>query len=412
LIFQARNQFLKVEMNCRICGSSNLIPTINLGYQPWGNNFLKKSDLGKEPFYPLEVEFCPHCFNSQLNFTVPKEVMFSNHTYLSGMTNSLSTHFQKLANKVYETYFSAQKNLSVLDIGSNDGTQLNHYKDLGFKVLGVESSRNIAQLANKNGINTKCAFFNESFIDSINQKFDVINASGIFFHLEELHSVTRAVKKGLQNEGIFVVQFIYLKKMIENFAFDQIYHEHLLYYNLKPLEYLLDLHGLEIFDSEELPIHGGSCVAYISHKGVRSKTKRFLRMMDQEDREKMHLADTYLNFSKELIKIKEKNLKFLKSCKAENKSVFGMGAPVKGNTLLNFFGIDNNLLTKLVEINPLRKGLYSPGSHLEVVMESEIKQPPDVYYVLAWNFKDEILKNNVDLINKGVEFYFPVEVKN
>tara|TARA_E500000075_G_C6733903_1_gene195054 strand:- start:134 stop:541 length:408 start_codon:yes stop_codon:yes gene_type:complete len=135
-------------------------------------------------------------------------------------------------------------------------------------------------------------------------------------------------------------------------------------------------------------------------------------MMDQEDREKMHLADTYLNFSKELITIKEKNLKFLKSCKAENKSVFGMGAPVKGNTLLNFFGIDNNLVTKLVEINPLRKGLFSPGSHLEVVMESEIKQPPDVYYVLAWNFKDEILKNNVDLINKGVEFYFPVEVKN
>lgn len=399
-------------MNCRICNSSNLVPTIDLGKQPWGNNFLTKSEIGKEPIYPLEVEFCQDCTCSQLNFTVPKEIMFSNHTYLSGMTSTLNNHFKALALKVHQNFFQDTIDLSVLDIGSNDGTQLKHYSDLGYEILGVESSKNIVDIANKNGINTKCAYFNEDFVSLLNKKFDVINASGIFFHLEELHSVTRGIKKALKDDGVFVVQFIYLKKMIENYAFDQIYHEHLLYYNLRSLEYLLNLHGLEIFDSEEVSIHGGSCIAYVSHKGSRKKTDRHKGMIQEEDLKNLHLSETYISYSKELLEIKHKNLSFLESCRKRNQTVFGMGAPVKGNTLLNFFEIDCNLISKLVEINPLRKGLFSPGSHLEVVMENELSNPPDVFYVLAWNFKEEILKNNYELIKAGTEFYFPVEVKN
>ena len=399
-------------MNCRICNYSKLISTINLGKQPWGNNFLEKSEIGKEPYYPLEVEFCPKCTCSQLNFTVPKEIMFSNHTYLSGMTTTLDSHFESLALKVHEQFFQNSENLSALDIGSNDGTQLKHYSNLGYEILGVESSKNIVDIANRNGIDTRCAFFNEEFVNQINKKFDVINASGIFFHLEELHSVTKGIKKALKDNGVFVVQFIYLKKMIENYAFDHIYHEHLLYYNLRPLETLLKLHGLEIFDSEELPIHGGSCIAYVSHKGSRKKSNRLKKMIQEEDLKKLHLPETYITYANELQDIKNQNLSFLESCKKENKRVMGMGAPVKGNTLLNFFGIDNNLVSKLVEINPLRKGLFSPGSHLEVVMENELSERPDVYYVLAWNFKEEILRNNKDLLKEGTEFYFPVEVKN
>tara|TARA_Y100000992_G_scaffold302625_1_gene277764 strand:- start:2503 stop:3702 length:1200 start_codon:yes stop_codon:yes gene_type:complete len=399
-------------MKCRVCDSTDLIPIIDLGYQPWGNDFLEKKDIGKENSYPLQVVFCKKCTCSQLNFTVPKEIMFSSHTYLSGMTSTLNNHFKKLAQKINSKFFSNIENPSILDIGSNDGTQLKHYQDLGYEVLGVESSANIADLANSRGINTEAVFFNETFIKSINKKFDLINASGVFFHLEELHSVTKGVKDGLKPEGIFVVQFIYLKRMIENFAFDQIYHEHLLYYNLESLQYLLNIHNLEIFDSEELPIHGGSCVAYISHKGKKKKSNKFLKMMKNEREKKMHLPETYINFSKNLNLIKEKNINFLRRCKKMKKTVFGLGAPVKGNTLLNYFGINRELVSKLVEINPLRKGLYSPGSHLEIVMENEIEKHPDVYYVLAWNFKDEILSKNKYLIEKGCEFYFPVEIKN
>ena len=154
-------------MNCRICNYSELISTINLGKQPWGNNFLEKSEIGKEPYYPLEVEFCPKCFCSQLNFTVPKEIMFSNHTYLSGMTTTLDNHFKSLALKVHEKFFQNSEALSAMDIGSNDGTQLKHYSNLGYEILGVESSKNIADIANRNGVDTRCAFFNEEFVNQI-----------------------------------------------------------------------------------------------------------------------------------------------------------------------------------------------------------------------------------------------------
>ena len=147
-------------------------------------------------------------------------------------------------------------------------------------------------------------------------------------------------------------------------------------------------------------------------KAQEKKTERYKEMTQEEDLNNLHLSETYISYSKELLEIKHKNLSFLESCRKKNKTVFGMGAPVKGNTLLNFFDIDSNLISKLVEINPLRKGLFSPGSHLEVVMENELSNPPDVFYVLAWNFKEEILKNNYELIKGGTEFYFPVEVKN
>ena len=156
--FSGTKEFSKVNMNCRICDAPDLIPTIDLGIQPWGNNFLTKDQIGKEHSYPLEVEFCEKCTCSQLNFTVPKEIMFSDHTYLSGMTATLDSHFKNLARKVNKSFFSEIKTPSILDIGSNDGTQLKHYKDLGYEILGVESSKNIADIANNNGIRTECAF--------------------------------------------------------------------------------------------------------------------------------------------------------------------------------------------------------------------------------------------------------------
>jgi len=397
-------------MKCRICDSQDLELTIDLGKQPWGNNFLKNHEVGQEVFYPLEVVFCNNCSCSQLNFTVPKEIMFADHTYLSGMTSTLDRHFLQMAKRVKAKFFEQCSGKRVLDIGSNDGTQLKHYKDLGFDVQGIESSSNIVEIANENGINTDHGFFNEDYANKCHSKFDVINASGIFFHLEELHSVTSGIKRLLKEKGVFVVQFIYLKNMIENYAFDQIYHEHLLYYNFKPLNTLLKMHGLEIFDAELNAIHGGSAIAYVAHEGSREIDENLYILLKEEEDKRMHSVETYKNFANDLIKVKEKNLEYLQKCKAEDKRVIGMGAPVKGNTLLNYFGIDNQLLECLVEINPLRAGLFSPGSHLQVKMENDIDIPPDVYYVLAWNFKKEILENNKNLINSGTDFYFPVNV--
>jgi SAM-dependent methyltransferase len=398
-------------MICRVCNSTDLELVVDLGKQPWCNNFLKKEDIGKEPFYPLRVLFCHGCHTSQLDFTVKKEIMFGDHTYLSGVTKSLSEHFRNVAGEVDGRFFLEKKGKSVLDIGSNDGTQLKHFQALGYEVLGVESSTTTAKIANEAGVPTLNAFFNLETMRDIGKQFDVFNAAGVFFHLEELHSVCEAIRIGLKQHGVFVVQFLYMKSIMENLAFDQIYHEHLLYYTLETIQTLLLQHELSMFDAYLAPIHGGSIMGFVSHKDAQRPTTRLLQMRAEENASGCNTIEAYHGFSRQIQRMKQDNLAYLRTAKESGKSVFGFGAPVKGNTMLNYFGVGRDLIECLVEKNELRRGLYSPGMHIPIIIEDELEHPPDIYYVLAWNFKEEILRNNKRLIEQGVDFYFPVNPK-
>ncbi len=399
-------------MLCRVCDSHHLDPVIDLGQHPWCNDFLTKDRLGYETFYPLQLLYCHACCTAQLDFTVPKEIMFGDHTYLSGITKALSKHFRTVAHQVDQRFFADKKSKTILDIGSNDGTQLKHYQALGYEVLGVESSKTTAKLANDAGIPTLNAFFNQQTMDQIGKKFDCINASGVFFHLEELHSVCQAIKACLNPDGVFVVQFLYMKSIMENLAFDQIYHEHLLYYTLETIEKLLNRHGLSMFDAYLAPIHGGSIVGFVSHAGKHSPSMHLTTMRAKETNASCNTLDAYKIFGQRIQMMKQENLAFLKKIKSSGKRIYGFGAPVKGNTLLNYFGIGTDLIECLVEKNQLRRGLYSPGMHIPILLEDEITLLPDIYYVLAWNFKEEILANNKHLIKQGIEFYFPVNSQN
>lgn len=398
-------------MNCRVCDSTNLDLAVDLGQQPWCNHFLAKEQVGREPFYPLQLVYCHDCSTAQLNYTVKKEIMFGDHTYLSGVTRSLGEHFRTVAVEADSRFFRDERNKSVLDIGSNDGTQLKHFKALGYEVLGVESSKTTANIAQEAGIDTLNEFFNAGVAQRLGKKFHIINAAGVFFHLEELHSVTEGIKEALRDDGVFIVQFLYMKRIVENLAFDQIYHEHLLYYNLQTIETLLNRHGLAMFDAYLSPIHGGSIIGYVTHAGKRLPSLRLRGLREAEAGSNANGFDTYLRFAKRIKEMKEENLAYLERARREGKRVFGMGAPVKGNTLLNFFGIGTRHIELLVEKNELRRGLYSPGMHIPIAIEKEVVEPPDIYYVLAWNFKKEILANNRHLMDKGVEFYFPVDPK-
>jgi SAM-dependent methyltransferase len=399
-------------MICRVCDSTRLEPVIDLGQQPWCNDFLTAEQCGKEPFYPLNVVFCADCATAQLDYTVRKEIMFGNHTYLSGVTRSLSEHFKNIATEVHERFSPPHKAGRVLDIGSNDGTQLTHFAALGWSVQGVESSVRTAAMAVEKGVPTLNAFFNEETAGDLDGPFDAINAAGVFFHLEELHSVTEGIRKSLAPGGVFVVQFLYMQRIVENCAFDQIYHEHLLYYNLRTLSRLLERHNLEIFDAYLASIHGGSMIAFVQHRGgSRTVTERLSALLAKEDREGANEIGTYRSFFHRIEAMKAANIAALQERRARGKRIFGFGAPVKGNTLLNYFKLGPDIIECLVEKNMLRKGLYSPGMHLPIVMEDEVLIPPDTYYVLAWNFKEEILKNNTQLLEQGVEFYFPVDPK-
>lgn len=397
-------------MICRVCDSSRLDPVIDLGNQPWCNHFLRREEVGKEPFYPLRVIHCADCETAQLDFTVPKETMFGDHTYLSGVTRSLSQHFEGVARQVHERFFTTSKAKAVLDIGSNDGTQLKHFQALGWNVLGVESSRGTAQRAIEQGVPTRNVFFNQATAAGLGGPFQVINAAGVFFHLEELHSVAEGIRSCLARDGVFLVQFLYMQKIVENGAFDQIYHEHLLYYNLQTLEKLLQRHGLTCFDAYLAPIHGGSMIAFVQHHGgPHASTGREIAIVAEEERKGSNHRNWYLKFADRISEMKRENISALAERKARGKRIYGMGAPVKGNTLLNYFQIGPSIIDCLVEKNELRRGLFSPGMHIPIRMENEIQGWPDVYYVLAWNFKQEILKNHADLVAHGVEFLFPVD---
>lgn len=407
MVYQERG----AGMSCRVCDSENLELVVDLGEQPWCNNFLTKEQIGQEPFYPLRVVYCHNCQAAQLDFAVKKEIMFGDHTYLSGTTKSLSAHFNNMAREVDEMFLKNRKQKSILDIGSNDGTQLKHYQALGYEVLGVESSKSTARIAIEAGVPTLNAFFNLETMRNIGKKFDLFNAAGVFFHLEELHSVCEAIREGLKSDGVFVVQFLYMKSIMENNAFDQIYHEHLLYYTLQTIETLLNRHGLSLFDAYLAPIHGGSIIGFVGHQGGREPSARLEKMRRDEKKDGCNEISAYHDFYGRIQHMKEHNLAYLGKAKEAGKKVYGFGAPVKGNTMLNYFGVGPDLIQCLVEKNTLRRGLYSPGMHIPLLIEGEFEGQPDIYYVLAWNFKNEILANNRDLVEAGVEFYFPVNPK-
>jgi hypothetical protein len=237
----------------------------------------------------------------------------------------------------------------------------------------------------------------------------VVSASGVFFHLEELHSVTEGIREALRDDGVFVVQFLYMKRIVENKAFDQIYHEHLLYYNLETIEVLLNRHGLSMFDAYLSPIHGGSIIGFAGKSDRYRLSNRLRTLRKIETESGANEFQTYLTFADRIKKMKFENLAYFDKAKRLGKRIFGMGAPVKGNTLLNYFGVGTQYIDFLVEKNESRRGLFSPGMHIPIMIEKELTERPDVYYVLAWNFKKEILANNKHLLDRGIEFYFPVD---
>lgn len=396
-------------MKCRGCKTENNFEVIlDLGKQAWCNDFLEKHQVGKEKKYPLKLVYCKACDLLQLTYTVPKETMFLQHDYVSGTTRTLRDHFNQLAEENVKQFGLSGKDM-ILDIGGNDGTQLFQYKLKGLEnVLNVESATNIAKMSEEIGIPTINAFFNEELVYKRFKPgtISLINASGVFFHLEELDSVIRAIKYLLLGEGIFIVQFMYAPQMIRNKTFDMIYHEHLLYYTLKSLENLLRPYGLEVFDAYESDIHSGSVIAKISHntsKEAASKTQRYLDLKARDDQFKM---EDFIAFGKEIESKKGELRKFLKKLKRQGKTIYAYGAPAKGNTLLQYFNIDDTLITKVVEVNPLKIGKFTPITHLPIIKETNL-DVPDYYLLLSHNFQTEILERNKELIDKGLKFISP-----
>lgn len=380
---------------------------LDLGNQPWGNNFLEKDEVGTEPHYPLKLVYCTKPELLQLTYFVPKEVMFTDHTYLSGTTRSLTDHFYDLAEENVRELNLTKKD-TILDIGGNDGTQLQQYKKLGLtKLINVESAANIADISRQNDIPVLNMFFNQGNIKKNLKRGSVklINASGVFFHMEELDSAIKGIKYALNSNGVFVVQFMYVGSMIDNGNFDTVYHEHLCYYTINSISKLLEKYKLRLFDAQYSDVHSGTIIARFC-KTACKKYPMTDRCNDWVVQDHAYHIERFRKFGKDIEDKKDSLRDLLINLKKNGNTIYGYGAPVKGNTLLNYMNIDNNIIDKIVEANELKIGKFTPGTHIPIVKET-LDDLPDYYLLLCHNFKDEILAKNKNIMEKGVKFIIP-----
>jgi hypothetical protein len=395
-------------MNCRNCSSEKLELVIDLGMQPWGNNFMPIENAQPSPLYPLEAFFCNDCTMVQLGYTVPKETMFVEHNYVSGTTNSLKKHFKEVGDEMLKKATFTETDY-VLDIGGNDGTFLSLLKDR-VNVLNVDSGVRQAELSNASGVECLNTFFDRETAEKILAErghAKAIHGSGVFFHLEELHSVFAGIKLLLAPDGLLVAEFIYLADMVRNGAYDQIYHEHLLYYTIHSFNNFLIKHDLMIHDVELLPIHGGSCIAYISHRGTQPQSERLKQAIADEIEGGFHTIELYKDFAGRIEKMRDDLVGIVKDLKSQGKSIQAMGAPVKGSTILNYCNFTHEDLDCAVEINRLKCNTYFPGTQIPVYHQDEVTRP-DAYLLLSWNFQEEILAKLGDYRDNGGKIISPL----
>ncbi len=392
-----KNLLLKCyKFDCRSCGNSNLKRVVSLGYQPLANNLINKKDE-KCDLYPLEVNYCDKCHNCQLSVAVDPKKMFSNYLYTSSTSKVFRNHFVEAAKKYSKELKLNKKKSYIIDIGSNDGIALKPFYNLGFKkLLGIEPAKNLARLANKDKIKTFNGFLERKNIKKIKKNADLILASNVFAHSDKLKEMAECMFSLLSKNGTIIIEVQYLMNTLKDLTFDNIYHEHYNYWSLTSLVYFFNQFNAKIFRSETVDTHGGSIRVYIK-KDKKIKVEQSVKKMLKKE-ESFGIKDfrTYQKFAEKVYEIRENVLKNLNKLKDKNKLIIGYGAPAKATTALNFFGITKEI-DFIVEDNKLKHNKFIPGVKIPIKSKSHIKNKKNTLLVLAWNFYNDIKKNNGNL---------------
>ncbi|MDC0450236.1 NAD-dependent epimerase/dehydratase family protein [Pelagibacteraceae bacterium] len=389
------------KFDCRSCGNTDLKRVVSLGYQPLANNLLNKKDE-KHDLYPLEMNYCPTCHNCQLSVAVDPKKMFSNYLYTSSTSESFRNHFVEAA-KIYTKQLKLKPKKSyIIDIGSNDGVALKPFKDAGFKkILGVEPAKNLAKLANKNNIKTFNGFLESKNLKKIKGNADLILASNVFAHSDKLREMADCMFKLLNNNGTIILEVQYLLNTLKDLTFDNIYHEHYNYWSLTSLVNFFNQFHSTIYKIERINTHGGSIRIYIK-KGKKIKIENNVKaLLKEEESFGIKKYKTYKDFGDKINKLKENVSKNIKQLKKNNKKIIGFGAPAKATTALNFFGISDQI-DYIIEDNKLKHNKFIPGVLIPIKNKNSLKEKNILILVLAWNFFNDIKKNNANLSSKFV----------
>jgi hypothetical protein len=387
------NGSVKVEV-CQVCSSEDLEPVLFLGYLPPVNTMPKiGSQPEEQPAYPAQMLRCERCELVQLGLTVDPAILFPpSYPYTSGTTKILRDNFAELYAEATSLLSLAKEDL-VVDIGSNDGTLLGNFQGGGHRVCGIEPT-NASRLANDRGITTLNAFFNEESVRKVSAdhgQAKIVTAANVFAHIEDVHSVMTGIKSLLREDGVFISESHYLLSLVETCQYDTIYHEHLRYYALGSLKYLLEMNGLEPFHAKRIPTHGGSIRVYAARRGQQAVRPSVGEILAQE-RKGLTVA-ALERFRDGVVRSKLGLLALLDGIKKAGQRVYAIGAPSRASTLVNYVGLDEMILDCVLEISGSHKvDKYMPGTLIPVLGEEKLfADQPEVALLLSWHIADELM---------------------
>ena len=401
------------DRRCRACGSDSLVKFISFGKMPAANGFLRKEELEKEEYmYDMEVGFCEECKMVQLiemppyeKYIVPDALGKTNYAFYSSTSKFMEEHFAEMAREVEERFL--EEGDKVLEIGSNDGIMLKAFRKN--RVLGVEPSDNVADIARALGIETISEFFTEELADRIlsaGGKFKAILSTNVFLNIIEIESGVEGIKKLLDEKGVFITEDPYIVDVLEKTAYDQIYDEHVWYFSLTSLSNLFERFGMEIFDAERQWVHGGSIRVYTCKKGAYEKTERLRKYLQEEEEKKIRDIGPYLEFAKRVEQSRKELIELLRELKSKGKKIVGYAAASKGTIVQNYCGIGNEILGYISDSTPFKQGLYTPGKHILIVSPDVFHNDKEVDYALlsAWNHAKEIMEKEKGFLGRGGRF--------
>ena len=403
-------------MQCRFCNTELTNVFIDLVNSPASNSFLAPAQLAEpEVFYPLKVYTCENCFLVQVDEYKKSDAIFnSDYVYFSSYSTSWLKHAQQYTEKM-TARFGLDSSSQVIEIASNDGYLLQYFREKGIPVMGIEPTSNTAEVAIGKGIKTIIEFFGVELADRLRNHWDVkadlLLGNNVLAHVPDIVDFVAGMKILLAPEGVITMEFPHLVQLVDNHQFDTIYHEHFSYLSFYTVKQVFESQGLVLFDVEELPTHGGSLRIYARHEEDESKpvSTEVARLLGLELGKGINDLHYYRNFQEKAMNVKMELLRFLISQKEAGKKVAAYGAAAKGNTLLNYCGIKNDLIDYVVDANPHKQGKFLPASHIPVVAEEHLRQhKPDFVIILPWNLRDEITSQLAYIRDWGGKFIVPI----
>jgi len=402
-----------VNGKCRLCGGVLEHTLVDLGMSPLCESFRTREELDSmERYFPLHALLCGTCFLVQLKEYVNPDHIFTEYAYFSSYSSTWVAHAEAYCKQITKR-LGLGANSFVVELASNDGYLLQHFRPLGVPALGIEPAANVAKVAIEKGIDTRVDFFGRRLARELvaeGKRADLIIGNNVLAQVPDLNDFVGGMSILLKPEGVITLEFPHLQQLLSERQFDTIYHEHFSYFSLITIEHLAKRHDLKLIDVEELPTHGGSLRVYLAHATSRTEVSPSVASLLARERA-LGYEDvrSYMSFAEEVKATKRRLLSLLISLKDQGKRICGYGAPGKGNTLLNYCGIGTDMLDFTVDRNPYKHYRYTPGMHIPILpVEAIDAAKPDYILILPWNLKQEITRQMQHVGNWGAKFIVPI----